>query len=210
MQKRNGFTLIELLVVVAIIAVLVAILLPALGQARDRARTTVCLSNLRQWSIILGTYKNDYDEYLPRDWPRWEVVLRDLHYTIDQKIIACPNLHSYAPDTDASYGPNGFLWGSAAPGCLNGNTRRVRAQPDTGIVMSERAHVFGTGMSDCSFSQSGVAPLHRGSANFMFLDGHSEWKAHTGFDYSCPWGWLPNPKDYDIFLKYWQVSYSPD
>jgi prepilin-type N-terminal cleavage/methylation domain-containing protein/prepilin-type processing-associated H-X9-DG protein len=205
----NGFTLIELLVVVAIIAVLVAILLPSLTQSRDRARETVCLSNLRQWANIVNAYKNDYNDFLPRDWPRWENVLKDFKYLTDMKITVCPNFHSDDPKMNASYCPNSFLWGACAPGCLNGNTRGVRAQADTGILMTERAHEFASGLSDGAFHQGDVAPLHRGSANYLFLDGHSEWKAHTGFWYSCPWGLLPNPEDYAIYLKYWQVSYEP-
>jgi prepilin-type N-terminal cleavage/methylation domain-containing protein len=63
-NRRWGFTLIELLVVVAIIALLIAILLPSLGKARDRAKTTVCASNLRSWGQILIVYQNLYDGYM--------------------------------------------------------------------------------------------------------------------------------------------------
>ena len=65
MSRRNGFTLIELLVVVAIIAVLVAILLPALGRARDNAKMIMCASNLRQIGLAMGMYGLDYNDFIP-------------------------------------------------------------------------------------------------------------------------------------------------
>ncbi|MEN3001975.1 MAG: prepilin-type N-terminal cleavage/methylation domain-containing protein [Armatimonadota bacterium] len=64
-MRRMGFTLIELLVVIAIIAILAAILFPVFAQAREKARQTECLSNVKQ--IVLGTYQyiQDYDETFP-------------------------------------------------------------------------------------------------------------------------------------------------
>src|SRR3712207_3033945 len=64
-RKRNGFTLIELLVVIAIIAILAAILFPVFAQAREKARQTSCLSNLKQWGNGFMMYAQDYDETLP-------------------------------------------------------------------------------------------------------------------------------------------------
>ncbi len=61
-QKRRGFTLIELLVVIAIIAILAAILFPVFAQARDKARSASCTSNLRQMGNALLMYLQDYDE----------------------------------------------------------------------------------------------------------------------------------------------------
>jgi prepilin-type N-terminal cleavage/methylation domain-containing protein/prepilin-type processing-associated H-X9-DG protein len=73
LKRKTGFTLIELLVVVAIIAVLVAILLPALGNARDQARTNQCSSNLRQVGTFWMMYWNENRDYIPpmQAWWNW-------------------------------------------------------------------------------------------------------------------------------------------
>ncbi len=64
-QKVKGFTLIELLVVISIIALLVSILMPALSKARQSARATVCLSNMKQWATVYQLYAADYDGRMP-------------------------------------------------------------------------------------------------------------------------------------------------
>src|SRR5688500_17485245 len=78
-RGRSGFTLVELLVVIGIIAVLVAMLLPALNRARDAARDVTCKSNIRQIYIGLVMYGNENDQYLPdawyiieRQWVAWD------------------------------------------------------------------------------------------------------------------------------------------
>jgi len=62
---KKGFTLIELLVVIAIIAILAAILFPVFAQAREKARQTTCLSNLKQMGTAFVMYLDDYDETFP-------------------------------------------------------------------------------------------------------------------------------------------------
>jgi prepilin-type N-terminal cleavage/methylation domain-containing protein/prepilin-type processing-associated H-X9-DG protein len=68
-RRASGFTLIELLVVIAIIAILAAILFPVFAQARQKARQTACLSNMKQIGTGLTMYCQDYDETLPGNDP---------------------------------------------------------------------------------------------------------------------------------------------
>lgn len=64
---KKGFTLIELLVVIAIVAILAAIIFPVFSRARENARKTTCMSNLRQLGLALHMYAQDWDEGFPID-----------------------------------------------------------------------------------------------------------------------------------------------
>ena len=79
-SSQTGFTLIELLVVIAIIAILAAILFPVFARARESARRSSCLSNIKQTNLANLMYVQDYDETLPtfvRDYSTSPVTTND-------------------------------------------------------------------------------------------------------------------------------------
>jgi prepilin-type N-terminal cleavage/methylation domain-containing protein len=108
---RRGFTLIELLVVIAIIAILAAILFPVFAKAREKARQTTCLNNLRQMSAAVNMYVQDNEEAFFADGAQaWAVALTPYN---GPSIYDCPTKTGKGTNTAPEYGVNPILFGRA-------------------------------------------------------------------------------------------------
>jgi prepilin-type N-terminal cleavage/methylation domain-containing protein/prepilin-type processing-associated H-X9-DG protein len=118
-KTKHGFTLIELLVVIAIIAILAAILFPVFARARENARRTSCLSNLKQIALGMMQYTQDNDERHPKaftalpagtippdgevffaNWASWHQVI--FPYVKSHDLFFCPNTPSFKGATIAT------------------------------------------------------------------------------------------------------------
>jgi prepilin-type N-terminal cleavage/methylation domain-containing protein/prepilin-type processing-associated H-X9-DG protein len=109
-RQSHGFTLIELLVVIAIIAILAAILFPVFAQARESARKTSCLSNMKQLGTAVLMYIQDYDGAYPLAWyptPQYgfDVVL--FPYIKNYQVYECPS-NKVTPRFWVGYQKNGL------------------------------------------------------------------------------------------------------
>jgi prepilin-type N-terminal cleavage/methylation domain-containing protein len=134
--KRHGFTLIELLVVIAIIAILIALLLPAVQMAREAARRSQCVNNLKQIGIAMHTYHDTHDVLAwghgPLNWNDWSALVLMLPYMEQSPIYNAINFERRLP---CSTGP-GDCTGFASPGHVE-NTTTHRQKIDLFLCPSD-------------------------------------------------------------------------
>jgi len=196
-MSRRGFTLIELLVVIAIIAILAAILFPVFARAREKARQTNCLSNVKQQTLGVMMYLQDYDEMLPLryflsggtiNYPGggtsagmiWPMPIYP--YVKNIQLFNCPSWN---------YKWNGNYSGKQAYGIHNhidGVSLGDIKSPATVIALADafedpgassqtyyiqRSVVFSAGIG--SLARTIVPDRHNGGANFGLMDGHAKW-----------------------------------
>ena len=204
--RRRGFTLIELLVVIAIIAILAAILFPVFARARENARRTACLSNLKQWGLAVMQYTQDYDERLPGGYKlqggntvSWVTLLQP--YAKSTQMYTCPDGVPYSDPLYPSYGYNvGYLGidttsislaavGTAAETVMIGDSWAHLASPyqELGFYTITPPSGFAAGTKWWE-KVAGSAPAYTGSlmqqhfdgANVVYVDGHAKWSKLPG------------------------------
>ena len=207
--EKRAFTLIELLVVIAIIAILAAMLLPALGKARESGRAAVCMNNLRQLGLLYQSYADENNGWLPlagtegsMDYARWWLAFSNLYfnglYIADNPLFHCPSQLRGSVEIRWDYGQNNYL-NNEYPGAETANggwTYRLDSLP----VSNSRVVVLGE-----NFGNSGAVPWvwagsgadvnrrHWPTANILFADWHVEKRAE--FPAIVPWWsqqFLPN------------------
>jgi prepilin-type N-terminal cleavage/methylation domain-containing protein/prepilin-type processing-associated H-X9-DG protein len=173
--SRHGFTLIELLVVIAIIAILAAILFPVFARAREKARQAACSSNVKQISLGILMYCQDYDEKMPIEFfgwsnvpPTWREIIAP--YLKNIQIFQCPSESTW----QYSYGmdPNWTLWaggyyGEPLP------LARFERPAETLLIGENRDNDWPVNLPGSTWGA--ISLRHNDGANCAFVDGHVKW-----------------------------------
>ncbi|MDD5597200.1 MAG: prepilin-type N-terminal cleavage/methylation domain-containing protein [Victivallaceae bacterium] len=184
------FTLIELLVVIAIIAILAAMLLPALNRAREQAKSITCTNNLKQMAMATYSFCNDNDGYLPISNSYYASLRRYIDgktsYSPKNLIFICPAGSAETKDNN-NYGFNfelGCSWNSYVPD--TGRPRKKITQvPDpsnTSAITDYKYNTYYSSGLPYKYWARCDRLRHFGGVNVLCLDGHVKYvKAKSEF-----------------------------
>jgi len=200
MKTRGaGFTLIELLVVIAIIAILAAILFPVFARAREKAKQASCLANVKQITLAMLMYAEDYDGTTPPCPGDWYNLV--VPYVNNKQLFTCPSFSASVVTGQRFSQPVNYVYSCRVSSWkLDGfsypaNTGFITE--GTGVGWGD-ASTIQIPLQDWVAMEGGCPPelngvpwyYHNGGLNVGFVDGHAKWiKVVPFYRY---WGYFVN------------------